>query len=155
MGCSAGGQLAALIGTTNNNPAFEDQPGDSKYTSTVQAVIDIDGILAFKHPESEEGATAALWLGGTYEEKPENWTQASALTHVDAHTVPFLFINSSQPRFHAGQDGMIRKMNELGIYSEVHSFPDTPHPFWFFNPWFEPMMDHIYHFLDQRHKKKY
>jgi len=152
LGCSAGGQLVALMGTTNNNPAFEDKIGDSNHSSVVQAVINIDGILAFKHPESSEGASASLWLGGTYEQNPENWKQASALTHVDKSTVPFLFINSSIPRFHAGRDDMIAKMDALGIYSEVHTMPDSPHPFWFFHPWFESMMKYILEFSGKRLK---
>ena len=147
LGCSAGGQLAALLGTTNGNAHFEDHIGNTMYSSRVQAVIDIDGTLAFHHPESAEGTVAAQWLGGTYVEHPEIWEEAAPLTHVDAATAPILFINSSLPRFHAGRDDMIRKLDSLHIYSEVHTLDDTPHPFWFFNPWFEPMMGYILTFL--------
>ncbi len=152
MGCSAGGQLAAMMGTTNNKISYEDPNGNPMQSAIIQAVIDVDGILAFKHPESEEGPAASLWLGGTYQEAPANWEDASPLNHVDKQTVPFLFINSSLPRFHAGRDDMIRKMNELGIYSEIHTIPDTPHPFWFFNPWFEPVMKYVADFLKQQKK---
>jgi pectinesterase len=153
MGVSAGGQLAALIGTTNRNINFEDTIGCKDHSSSVQAVIDIDGILAFKHPESQEAASASLWLGGDYEHAKENWEQASALNHVDKNTVPFLFLNSSNLRFHAGRDDMIAKMNKLNIYSEVHEFSDTPHPFWFFHPWFDPMMKYSIDFLNKVFKK--
>src|SRR6478609_388476 len=71
LGCSSGGQMATLIGTTNNNSLFEEKDANNKTTSTVQAIIDIDGILAFKHPESKEGTVAELWLGGSYEEIPK------------------------------------------------------------------------------------
>ena len=153
MGCSAGGQLTALLGTTNGKSLFEDTIGNTNHSSAIQAAIDIDGIVAFKHPESQEAASASLWLGGTYEQKPENWLQASALTHVDKNTVPFLFLNSSLPRFHAGRDDMTTKMNSLHIYSEVHEFPDTPHSFWFFHPWFDPMMKYCIDFLNRIFKK--
>jgi acetyl esterase/lipase len=153
MGCSAGGQLAALIGATNKNNLFEDTIGNANHSSSVQAVIDIDGILAFKHPESMEASSASLWFGGDYEHKNDLWEQASALNHVDKNTVPFLFLNSSTIRFHAGRDDMIKKMNGFGIYSEVHEFPDTPHPFWFFDPWFEPMMQYTLDFLKKIFKK--
>lgn len=153
MGTSAGGQLAALIGTTNEKAQFEDTIGNKKYSSAVQAVIDIDGILAFKHPESQEAVSASLWLGGDYEHATKNWEQASALNHVDKNTVPFLFLNSSNLRFHAGRNDMIAKMNKLNIYSEVHEFPDTPHPFWFFHPWFDPMMKYTIDFLNKTFKK--
>ena len=117
--------------------------------SDVQAIIDVDGILAFRHPESEEGAVAAAWLGGTYDEKPATWTEASPLSHVDKKTPPVLFINSSLPRFHAGRDDMIQKMKTFNTYTEVHTFPDTPHPFWFFDPWFDDVVKYTATFLDK------
>ena len=152
LGVSAGGQLSALLGTTNNNSHLDNNFGDKGVTANIRAVIDIDGILAFHHPESAESAVAAQWLGGTYEQRPAIWKEASALEHVDNRTVPFLFINSSLPRFHAGRDDMIRKLDSLHIYSEVHTFEDTPHPFWFFHPWFNPMMDYIDGFLKKQFK---
>lgn len=148
LGCSAGGQLAALLGTTNGVEHLEDKIGNT-HSSYVQACIDIDGILAFKHPESEEGTVAAQWLGGTYEQKPEVWKDASPLYHVDANTVPMLFINSSFPRFHAGRTDMINKMDSLHIYSEIHEIRDTPHPFWFFHPWFNDVMKYTVAFLNK------
>lgn len=143
MGCSAGGQLAALLGATNKLARFGGQTIDTA-RSSVQAVVDIDGILAFHHPESAEGAVAAQWLG---EQQQGNWEEAAPLNHVDASSVPVLFINSSLPRFHAGRDDMIRKLDSLGIYSEVHTIDDTPHPFWFFHPWFEKTMQYTAGFL--------
>lgn len=146
MGFSAGGQLASLLGATNNEAIFKNGIAVS---DQVQAVINVDGILAFKHPESEEGASAALWLGGTYEEVPQIWEQASALSHVNKNTVPTLFMNSANPRFHAGRTDMIKKLKSFSIYSEVNEFPNTPHTFWLFEPWFEPVMSHSLKFLDR------
>ena len=149
LGVSAGGQLAALIGTTNNNPKFEDtiRVGQGHFTTNIHSAIDIDGILAFHHPESAEGVVASQWLGGTYEQRPDRWKEASALEHITHQTVPFLFVNSSLTRFHAGRTDFIKKLDSLHIYSEVHTFDDTPHPFWFFNPWFEPLMNYVDEFL--------
>ncbi len=152
LGVSAGGQLAALLGTTNNNTHFEDTLGEKSVSTNIQAAIDIDGILAFHHPESNESAVAAQWLGGTFEQVPLVWKEASALEHINNNTVPFLFINSSNTRFHAGRDDGIKKLDSLHIYSEVHTFPDSPHPFWFFNPWFNPMMNDIETFLKKEFK---
>ena len=44
---------------------------------------------------------------------------------------------------------MIKKLDSLKIYSEIKEFPDTPHPFWFFNPWFNPMMETTIKFLNK------
>ncbi|WP_245590626.1 alpha/beta hydrolase [Adhaeribacter aquaticus] len=152
LGCSAGGQLAALLGTTNKNTKLEGTGGNPKQSSAVQAVIDMDGVLAFKHPESAEGVVASQWLGGTYEEQAENWIEASALTHVGKNAVPILFINSSTPRFHAGREDFIQVLNQHNIYSEVHTFPDTPHPFWLLHPWFNPTLELTVNFLNKNFK---
>ena len=152
LGCSAGGQMAALIGTTNNNNAFEEPESENNESSSVQAIIDVDGVLAFKHPESSEGEVASLWLGGDSNEKLETWLDASALTHTDQNTPPILFINSKFDRFHAGRDDMIKILNQYNIYNQVESFPEAPHSFWLFHPWFEDTVNYITTFLDKTFK---
>lgn len=149
LGCSAGGQMAALIGTTNNNPIFEDKTFKSKSSSKVNAIVDVDGVLAMKHPESTEGEVAAFWLGGKSNEIPENWKNASALTHTDKNTPPILYICSTIPRFHAGRDDMIKILNEYKIYNEVHTIADSPHSFWFYEPWFGQTISYTVGFLDK------
>lgn len=149
LGCSSGGQMAALIGTTNDNLIFEDASFKSKSSSKVNAIIDVDGVLAFKHPESSEGDMAAFWLGGKSDEIPENWKNASALTHTDKNTPPVLYICSSIPRFHAGRDDMIKILNENKIYNEVKTIPDSPHSFWFYEPWFKQTISYTTGFLDK------
>lgn len=152
LGCSAGGQMAALIGTTNHNKAFEDPESIYVQSTSVQAIIDVDGVLAFKHPESSEGNAASLWLGGDSNEKSEVWEDASALTHTDQNTPPILFINSKHDRFHAGKNDMIKILDNYGIYYQVESFPDAPHSFWLFHPWFEDTVNYITTFLDKTFK---
>lgn len=153
LGTSAGGQLASLLGVTNNNPSFEEpRRSNLEFSSSVQAVVNIDGTLAFRHPESSEGTAAANWLKGTYEESSKNWEDAAPLNHVSAEAAPVLFLNSSIPRFHAGRDDMIKKLNKYDIAWEVKEFPDTPHTYWFFNPWFKPMMENTTKFLEKIYK---
>jgi acetyl esterase/lipase len=148
LGCSSGEQMAALIGTTNGNRSFEDRNKKVKFSSNVNAIVDIDGTLAFKHPESIEGKVAGLWLGGSYEEIPAIWEQAAPLNHTDKNTPPILFINSSIPRFHAGRDDMIAILNKYGIYNEVQTIQNSPHSFWFLNPWFDETINYTTRFLD-------
>ncbi|UUW08168.1 alpha/beta hydrolase fold domain-containing protein [Flavobacterium plurextorum] len=152
LGCSSGGQMAALIGTTNGNSAFDDPSNKSKSSSKVNAIINVDGILAFRHPESSEGEMASFWLGGSYEEKTENWKNASALSHTNKNTPPILFINSSIDRFHAGRDDMIKILNQYKIYNEVHTIENSPHSFWFFQTWFNPTVDFTTNFLKKTFK---
>ncbi|WP_236668753.1 alpha/beta hydrolase [Hymenobacter rubidus] len=159
-GFSAGGQLATLLGTTNNNPAFEAKTSYASHSSSVQAMVDVDGTLAFIHPESGEGddskgpSAATYWLGVSKTQNPELWQQAGALNHVSAQTPPILFINSSVDRMHAGRDDMTKKLDEFHIYHEMHAFPDSPHAFPLFNPWFEPTLNYTAAFLDRVFKQK-
>lgn len=155
LGCSSGAQLASLLGTTNGIENFEEKTAYPEYSSDVQAVVNVDGIVSFVHPEADaEGAAASKWLGGTRAEAYETWRAASPLEYVKAQTPPFLFINSSVPRFHAGRDDFIKLLNEYNIYSEVHTIKDSPHSFWLVHPWFEPTLAYTAHFLDEIFKSK-
>jgi len=156
-GSSAGGQLAALVGMTNNVPKFEGSIGVTTTKSTIHAVIDIDGILDFLAPGSlnlirKTNASDVDWLGGTFYEKPEIWKDASPIYWVNQQSVPLLVIASTQPRFHAGRDEMIDMMSQFNIYSETHTIPDSPHTFWLFDPWFDATFNYVISFLDKIHK---
>ncbi len=147
LGTSAGGQIASLVGTTQEMPKFEDPADTSKTTTRLAAIIDVDGVLAFIHPDSEEGTVAGKWLGGNQSEARETWIEASALTHVDSETPPTLFIGSSFPRFLAGNEEFMEQLSSAGIYTEKQVFEEAPHSFWLFHPWFEPTIKHIDRFL--------
>ncbi len=135
LGTSSGAQMASQLGN-NVDAALK-----------IAATINVDGVLAFRHPESSEGSPTSEWLGGTYEEATENWLEASALHHVSNHTAPILFLASSIPRFQAGRNDMIKKLEEEHIYYDLKTFEDAPHTYWFYEPWFTPMLEKIDSFL--------
>lgn len=151
-GHSAGGELAAMMGATNGIDSFEGDGCYKKLSSKVNAVINIDGILAFIHSESGEGddskriSSATYWFGYPKKEDPQLWKQGSPLTHVGAHAAPVLFLNSNVARMHAGRDDFIAILNRFKIYSEVKSF-NAPHSFVLFNPWFDSSVVYIDKFL--------
>ncbi|WBL23340.1 alpha/beta hydrolase [Zunongwangia sp. HRR-M8] len=148
LGTSAGAQLATLVGVTPNSELYNEK--DNAISSAVQAIVNVDGIVSFVHPEADaEGEIAGLWLGGMRNENYKNWKEASPLEYVGANTPPTLFINSSMPRFHAGRDDMIKILDENHIYSEVHTLEGSPHSFWLLEPWFEPTVDYTVAFLNK------
>lgn len=153
LGCSAGGQLAALVGAINDKLEFEDHTFSINQSDEVQAIVDIDGVLAFKHPLSEEGKVAGEWLGGTYDEIAEVWEKASALNHIDEKTPPMLFIGSKYPRFLAGKEEVKNKLNAHGIFWDELIFSEAPHSFWLFHPWFHETTQKVVTFLDKTLKK--
>ncbi len=135
LGESAGAQIATLVGVRAGNK--------------IQAIVNVDGIVSFIHPEAEESTYAAYWLGGDRITRLKKWTEASPLEYVDKKTPPTLFINSSQPRFHAGRDDMMNKLKGFKTYTEVHEIKDTPHSFWSADPWFTETLNVTVLFLDR------
>lgn len=135
-GYSAGGQMAALLGSVQDENLFG--PGQK-----IKGVIDLDGILAFIHPESGEGddrvrtSAATSYFGYTKVENPVLWNQASALYHVSKQDPPVLFINSGNERMHAGRDDFQQKMKMYGILTQAHTFEGSPHTFLLFTKWFD------------------
>lgn len=152
-GFSAGGELAAFLGVTGNMPLFEGTNGLPTTASNVNAVIDMDGILSFIHPESGEGddskriSAATYWFGYPRKGHEQLWAAASSLSYTDQYSPPTLFINSSVERMHAGRTDYIAILDRYHIYSEIHSFSNTPHSFPMFEPWFTPTVGFIDTFL--------
>jgi acetyl esterase/lipase len=148
-GCSAGAQLASLLGATNGLALFDGHNVLLEHSADVKAVLNIDGIVSFIHPEAEPewtGKSANLWLG-SFKENYTKWKEASPLEYAGATTPPFLVVNSSVPRFHAGRDDLIKILNENYIHNEVYTLPDSPHSFWLLHPWFNPTRDLAVKFL--------
>lgn len=152
-GCSAGGQLASLVGLTNGIASFEGNQGVTKGSSSVKAIMDVDGVLDFLAPTSlnlvrKANSPDIEWLTGSYEQKPLIWKEASGIFWATKETaVPMLFLNSGYARFHSGQDELIGMMKEWNIYTEVHKVDIQVHPFWLFHPWVDSTIDWMDAFL--------
>ncbi len=44
---------------------------------------------------------------------------------------------------------MIKILNSYKIYNEVQTIPDSPHSFWFYDPWFTQTISYSVQFLDK------
>lgn len=153
-GHSAGGQLAAMMGATNGSKDFEGEGCHKDASSRVNAVIDMDGLLAFIHSESGEGddskrtSAATNWFGYSKAHNPDLWKKGSPLTYIGRHTPPTLFLNSNVERMHAGRDDYMKILNQYNTYTEVRTF-DAPHSFVLFEPWFTPVIETMDAFLQK------
>ena len=95
FGHSAGGQLAALLGMEetrdNSDPAL------AKYSSKVQAVVDVSGPTDFTTDGDSEGAAFLTgFLGAKYSKHPEVWREASPAFRVSKEDAPFLIVHGTQ-----------------------------------------------------------
>ena len=155
LGFSAGGELAAFMGITTGMPKFEGDGANKGPSSGVQAVIDIDGTLSFVSPDSWETqnvatvGASAWWIGYPRTENIALWTEASPFTHAQNNKAPFLFLNSSIERMHAGRDEFKKLSTAKGLYVEVKQFGETPHSFCLYEPWFTPTVETVKTFLNK------
>ena len=144
MGFSAGGQLASLIATAQNQKKFNDVKVDTKKVPAIKALVDIDGVIDFLHPDSEEGddsirlSASTLWFGANRKDRPDLYKEASAMTYVSSESVPALFIASGEARMRAGWAEYKQVLDKNGIYNEFKLNENAPHSFIFCEPWFTP-----------------
>lgn len=162
-GCSAGAQLATLVGVTNGSKRHEGKGEWKKTSSDVQAIINMDGISTFvsqsniadareRFEKKGELPVNSQWLGGLYEDSPENWKEASSLLWITDKSAPICFISGGLPRFSDGRDSLVNLYDSLGIYYERNRIPVDVHPFWFFHPWMDSTVDYATEFLDRMFK---
>ena len=153
-GGSAGGQIASLVGVTNDLARF-DADATSSVSSAAQAIVNIDGLSDFTSLEArkyeddpaKQPSSAGAWFGGRYAEKEALWRDASPTFYVNAATPPILFIGSAQARFSVGRQEMMAKLDAAGVANRVVLLPETPHSFWLFDPWLDPTVDATVKFL--------
>lgn len=155
-GGSAGGQIASLAGVTGHLDRFDAGAADGAVSSAVQAVVNIDGLsdftaaLKYEDDPRKQPSAAGAWFGGRYAERSALWDEASPIRYVRPGMPPMLFIASAQARFSAGREDMAARMAQAGVANSTLVLPDTPHSFWLFDPWLQPVVDAVVAFLNQR-----
>lgn len=104
-GASAGGHLAALLGTSGGVQSLEGHEGNLQCSSRVQAVCDWFGasdlLTAKEQVSAIKGDQTALmaiphFIGGTVQEQPERAKQASPITYVSKDNPPFLIMHGDR-----------------------------------------------------------
>lgn len=125
-GSSAGGMLAALMGTCGGVKALEgDVGGNSEQSSRVDAVIDFYGASDFilrsktqPHRANKPGSVVYKLLGGGADKEIELAKQASAAYHVSSDDPPMLI-------FHGDKDNTVLLDQSLKI-QEVYKSANLP-----------------------------
>ncbi|MBE2214214.1 MAG: alpha/beta hydrolase [Opitutaceae bacterium] len=153
VGGSAGGELAAMLGATNEIDRFEGDGPHREVSSAVQAVVNIDGLVDFTGPEllAQQRATPSAptrFIGVSCDDDLEAWREASPLTHLGLRSAPTLFVNSTGPApILPGREEMSRRLTMMGIESQILTMENSPHVFWLVEPWFTPTADETARFL--------
>jgi acetyl esterase/lipase len=95
FGHSAGAQLAALLGMEDTRDNSD--PALAKYSSRVQAVVDVSGPSDFTtRRDRDDDAFLANFFGGDYAQHAKSWEEASPAFHVSKDDSPFLIVHGTQ-----------------------------------------------------------
>jgi acetyl esterase/lipase len=130
-GHSAGGHLAALLGTSGDVKALEGTGGNLNQSSRVQAVIDLAGPTDLLLP-NQPGALADVFkglVGGPVEQHKDLAASASSVTYVSKDDPPFLIVHGQVddivPIAHAEKlYGLLKK---AGVDATLMPLKDTGH----------------------------
>ena len=128
FGYSAGGHLAAMLGTTDDGDDLEGNiSSEQKDLSTrVHCVVVGGGPCEFDWIKSR---ALTDWLGDSKQENPDVYLKAAPLTYVTKDDPPFMF-------FHGGGDMVVPKnsskkmhdrLTENGIFSAYHLVGEKGH----------------------------
>lgn len=146
-GGSAGGHLAALVATTGQTDLFVEDDNRQE-SSAAQLAILFNAVtdMRFSAPVLSD------FLGASLSERPDLYTLASPISHVNATTPPTLLL-------HGAEDGTVpyaqsmafaEALRSCGVEAELFTAEGARHGFFNQPPWYQPAFDAMLAFL-QRH----
>ena len=153
-GGSAGGHLAALLGTTSHRKDLEGPGGHAKFSSRVRAVAAFNPAVDLVSFGKQAGAnldnSIAAFLGKSYAEAPALWELATPLLHVSARSAAFLFLHGSADVTVPIQQSldMQARLQAAGVVAEFFPAEGATHGFFNRPPWFEPTLQRMAGFFD-------
>ncbi len=105
-GSSAGGHLAALLGTSGDVKELEGGPENLQSSSRVQAVCDFFGPTDFLRMDDTPGSMEhnaadspeSALIGGPIKENPEKVARANPITYITPDDPPFLILHGDEDK---------------------------------------------------------
>ena len=152
IGWSAGGHQALILGFTDPSDGLEGNCGDLSYSSRVQAVVNIAGQANLT---GAAGGEKTL-IGGTFDQMPEKYRQASPLTYVSNDDPPVLTLHGDKDTTVPVEQALLldQKMKEVGVphiliitkgggHYAPSSFFEEYYPLWdFLDKYLKPNTEH-------------
>ncbi|MEM1164883.1 MAG: alpha/beta hydrolase [Planctomycetota bacterium] len=132
-GSSAGGHLAAMLGTAGNAQEHwlnEPDPADADQSFAVQGVINLYGPADLREPdERTPWHLVERLLGGAVETRPAAALSASPIAYVDAADPPFLMVHGdADPIVPIAQSrNFNRALERAGVDTELLEQPGVGH----------------------------
>lgn len=139
-GASAGGHLAALIGTTGNDSNLEGDVGVTGFSSSVKAVCDWYGPTDFSLMDQQAGPTGAFshdspqspeskLIGAPIQGHLKLVQQANPMTYIDGEDPQFLIVHGSADTLVSVEQSRILHiaLKEAKVASEFKVLLDKGH----------------------------
>ena len=97
-GFSAGGHLSMMLGVMGKDDGLEGEGGNPEQSSQVNAVVAFFGPTDFINVVFPDASRPIVekWIGGTREEKKEEYRKASPITYVSKGDAPTLMIQGTK-----------------------------------------------------------
>ena len=158
MGDSSGGNVAALAALGWDDPSFKPSfRGDGKVDARPQAVVLLFGIYdmvwmynmvsvytIFDNPKTD----ALQYLGGTPEDMPERYRQASPIHHVRRDMAPTLIVCGSADPTLPQTQAFHEKLDEAGVRNALYISVGDNHSFTMFPPPFTKGAEDCYNMVN-------
>lgn len=139
MGQSAGGHLAALLGTTGGVEAMEGQSKTANTSSRIQAAACFAGVYDFvsrlregghqQHDLAKKRRTNGEWVGKKFSTESTKWKDASPINHLSSDDPPLLLIHSKTDKVvpHEQALQMHAAMQSQGLTCQLLILPTGGH----------------------------
>lgn len=139
IGPSAGGHLAALVGTSGGDQAFPVDAEDVDTSDKVQAVVDFFGPTDFLKANAHKldpdqdwetpDSSGSKLLGGALPEHPDRVARANPITYINGDEPPFLIIHGRKDSIVPLNQSEIlhAALQEKGVESELLIIEDGDH----------------------------
>ena len=125
IGCSAGGNLAAMLATTGPADGLDPAGPYAEFPANVSCAIDFYGAVDLMNYHDMK------MFAKTREEAPELYKKASPITYVDAKDAPMLVVHGTADETVplSQSETLAAAFKAAGVEHELVVIPDAPHTF--------------------------
>lgn len=125
IGCSAGGNLAAMLATTGPTDGLEPTDCYQDFSASVRCAIDFYGAVDLINYHDMK------MFAKTREEAPDLYKKASPITYVDAKDAPMLIVHGTADQTVplSQSETLAAAFKAANVEHELIVIPDAPHTF--------------------------
>jgi acetyl esterase/lipase len=129
IGGSAGGHLAMMVGYSSDVLELESECDSLDFESSVAAVINIYGPMDLTTEYAINRNETLDFIGGTYDEFPEQYRLASPLTHITPDDPPTQIFHGTIDELVpvVQSDRLKLELEKVGVPVEYHRLKGWPH----------------------------